>query len=114
MRWSSWLLALFGVVFMAVGVWAWQTPGANAANTVLVQPMFIGGSILLAAGIGIMSCGWGCYGGSGGYCDCGGGGGGCGCGHCEGCKGGECCGNCGCENQSGGGHEGHSHEGHHH
>ncbi len=103
------MLAGFGVIFMAVGVWAWQTTPSNANNVNLIAPMFIGGAIMLSAGIALMSCGWGC-GSYGGYC---GPGGGCDCGHCDGCKGDSCCGDCACVKDDGHGHE-HGHEGHSH
>jgi len=108
MRWSSWLLTILGIVFMIVGVWAWNSTPNTPNNGALVAPMFIGGSILLAAGAALMSCGWGC----GSYC--GYDSGGCGCGHCDGCKGGECCGHCGCEGQVAHEHGEHGHEGHSH
>lgn len=107
MRWSSWLLAILGVVFIAVGIWAWTSAPTTPNNGQLVGPMIIGGSIMLAAGVALLSCGWGCY---DCYDDDG-----CGCGHCEGCKGDDCCGHCGCANEvphehgADGGHEGHHH-----
>jgi hypothetical protein len=102
MRWGSWILVLIGVVFLGIGVYS-HANYADMKMQVLIQPMFIGGAILLAAGIGTMSCGYGCY----GYCDDDG----CGCGHCDGCKGDECCGHCGCDNEVP--HE-HGPEGHQH
>jgi hypothetical protein len=103
MRWGSWLLIVFGITFMAIGVWAWTTAPSNANNGMLVQPMFIGGSILLAAGIALRACMWGCCDWS--DCDCD---------HCGDCSGGNCCGNCACSGDEKG-HEGHEgHEGHSH
>jgi len=109
MRWSwpSWVAIVLGLlaVLIAVAVYFALDPTSGYGERMygMAGPVFIGGAILLAAGLHSLQASYDSWCGDCGY------GGGCGCDHCKECADGECCGHCGCEGMNGG-HEGHDHK----
>jgi hypothetical protein len=102
MRWSlpAWASIVGGLIAIVGSVamyWEVRNGGALGPQAMMSSALFVGGSILLAAGLHAMQASMDAW------CDCADCmGSACSCNHCEDCVDGECCGKCACSDDGGG------------